>query len=133
MQIICKQFLKMIQKCGAWYCHVIYSEATQADIDEWFEEQERQHAEEEAEGAKRLADYIQLQELAIADKHSEEEEYVRLEEEDRKFHEEWAEREKLNEMLRNEQEEDRYRCPLCGTRWVSFGRCKACDRAFGRD
>lgn len=133
MQSVYEWFLKIVQNCNTWYNHFILSEATKAEVDEWYEEQERQRAEEEADRAMWLADYIQQQEQALKDGLAEEEEYARQKEEDLKFQEKLEEREKLNELLRNEQEEDRAHCPLCGTRWVSFGRCKPCDRAFGRD
>lgn len=133
MQVVYQWFLKIIQKCKTWYCHLILSEATKAEVDEWCDEQERQHAKEEANEAMWLADYIQQQEQVLADKQAEEEECERQNDEGLKFQKELEEREELKELLRNEQEEDRYRCPLCGTRWVSFGRCKPCDRAFGHD
>jgi hypothetical protein len=132
MQSVYEWFLKIFQNCKTWYYHFVLSEATKAEVDEWYREQERERAEEEANEAMWLADYIQQQEQVLADRLAEEE-YARQEEENRKYHEEVEEREKLNELLRNEQEEDRYRCPLCDTPWVSFGRCKPCDRAFGRD
>jgi len=133
MQSVYEWFVKIIQKFKTWYYHFILSEATKAEIDEWFEEQERQRAEEEADEAMWLADYTQQQEQVLADKIAEEEEYALRDEEDRKFEKEFEERERLIELLRNEQEEDRYRCPLCGTRWLSLGRCKPCDRACGHD
>ena len=130
MQIVYQWFLKIIQTCETWYYHFIISEA---EINEWCEEQERKRAEEDAEEARCLADYIRQQEQDIADKLAEEEEYARQREEDLKFEQEFEELEELRRQRLKEQEENEYRCPLCGTPWSLFGRCKPCDRAFGRD
>jgi DNA repair exonuclease SbcCD ATPase subunit len=122
MQSVYEWFLKIVQNCKTWYYHFILSEATKAEVDEWFEEQERQHAEEEAEVAKWHADYIRQQEQVLADQLAEEEEYARQREE----------REELKQQL-DEYEQYKSFCPLCGTRWGYPGKCKPCDRAFGHD
>ncbi len=132
MLIVHKWFKTINEMFETWFCHM-RGEATKAEIEEledYSKERERLQAEEDAEEAKWYAEYIQLQEQqALANKQAEAEEYDRQQEENRKFYEEMQKRVELNEFL----EEYEYRCPHCGTPWARIGRCKPCDRAFGRD
>ena len=133
MQSVYEWFLKIVQNCKTWYSHFILSEATKAEMDEWYEEQERQRAEEEAEVAKWHADYIHQQEQVLADQLAEEEEFARQREEDLKFEKEFEEREELKRQQLEEQERYKFYCPHCDTRWSYPRKCRPCDRAFGRD
>lgn len=128
-----RQWLKLIiQKCETWYCH-IRGEATDAEMQAWYEEQKRQQAQfelEEAELTESHRQYELEKEHWKAEDLAREEKYAHpysLNEPD----EEQLERDRLEELDR-EQEHHQYSCPWCGSRW-SNGRCRACDRAFGRD
>jgi len=120
MQKVRDAFLIFIKKCKTWYCHFILSEATEEETNEWYEEQEREraeYAEEERqrreEEAKWFADY-QRENAEVENSNLPDDDLIGL----------------VQELP---DEEDRSRCPLCGTHWTYYGKCKSCDRAFGHD
>ncbi len=108
----------MIKKLNTWYCHTILRSATEAEILEWYKEEELRRSEDEAAW---LADQHQQNEMWRADEDTPD------------LPETQEDEDLLHERSMTDHEEDRSQCPLCGTPWVHYGRCKPCDRAFGRD
>lgn len=128
MRNVCKWFQIAIQKCQSWY----YFHPFHADAEErWWEKCQQQWVEDE----RLYTEFVAQCELEDDRGRAKEEEYAEhRRKRDLELREEQAERERLDEIEDCEREEEynQYYCPLCGSRW-SNGRCKACDRAFGRD
>ena len=127
MQNVRKCFQVIIEKCTRWYYHSILSEATKAEIEEWYEEQRRLRTEEEAMEAKWLAEYIQQGNETEVENDVRKQGVDILENSDSSYER------SMTEYEEDRSQEDRSHCPLCGTPWAYYGRCKPCDRAFGRD
>lgn len=114
-----------------WICH-LRGEATEQETAALLAEYEREDQEAERE-YQELQAWWEAEEArhkaAEAEREQEGREYLEAREAEDRAREEQA---RSDQEWEEEQEHYRSHCPHCGTRWV-WGRCPACDDAFGRN